>query len=130
MPDLPMQPSGGAPPAGLGALMAHPGGGTGGASAPSPMAGHAAQAMTGVKLAVEALQKSLSGLPMGDPLHTAVLKAITDISKNLDKQGPGDQSSMIQQLAQMARGAQTQPPAAAGALQQMSPGGGSPPAMQ
>ncbi len=130
MPDLMPPPQGGAPPAGLGALMAHPGGSTGGATVASPMAGHAAQAMTGVKIAVEALQKSLSGLPMGDPLHTAVLKAITDISKNMDKQGPGDQSSMIQQLAQMARGAQTQPPAAAGALQQMSPGGGSPPAMQ
>ncbi len=110
------------------------GGGTGAATTPQAMPGAGAQATTGVKLALEALQKSLVGIPMGSELHTAVLKAITDISKNLDKGGGGDQTAMIQQLAQMARGAQTQPPPQAAAMQHMFPGagGGQPqaPAMQ
>lgn len=102
-------------------------GGTGSASAPSGMPGAEAQAMTGIKLALEALQKSMVGLRMGSDLHTAVLKAITDISKQMGKgDGPGDQSSMIQQLAQMARAQQTQgagmPPGMPGA----PPGGGQP----
>ena len=113
---------------------APPAGGTGAATAPGPMPGHAAQAMTAVKMAVEALQKALPGIPMGSDMHNAVLKAVTEISKHLDKAGAeGDQASMIQQLAQMARGAQTQPPQAA-AMQRMFPGPGQgappPPAMQ
>jgi hypothetical protein len=98
------------------------------------MPGAGAQALTGVKLALEALQKSLPGIPMGSDIHTAVLKAITEISKHLDKAGQdGDQASMIQQLAQMARGQQQAPPQAA-AMQRMFPGAGGgqpqPPAMQ
>lgn len=93
------------------------------------MPGHGQQAITGIKLAMEAMQKSLPGLPMGSDLHTAVLKAITEISKHLDKAGQdGDQSAMIQQLAQMARGAQTQPPQAAAMAKMFpAPGGGAPP---
>lgn len=106
------------------------GGGTGAATAPGPMPGAHQQAETGVKMALEALQKSLPGLPMGSELHSAVLKAITDISKNMAKgDGQGDQSAMIQQLAQMARQQQTQ---GANPMAGMMPGAGGqpqPPAM-
>lgn len=103
-----------------------PGGGTGAASTVGPMAGQGQQAVAGVKLAIEALQKSLMGLPMGAPIHTAVLKAITDISKNLDDAGAhgGDQSAVIQQLAQLARAQQEQPGQSA-MMQKLMPGGGS-----
>lgn len=130
----PMMPGQGGPPGpGMAALMQHPAGGTGAATQPNPMQGQAQQAMTGVKLSVEALQKSLTGIPMGSDLHTAVLKAITEISKHLDKDGAdGDQASVIQQLAQMAR--QQQTGGQAGAMNRMFPQGAGgqpqPPAMQ
>lgn len=105
-----------------------PQGGTGPAMSPSPMAGHGAQSVQGVKLALEMLQKAMVGLDMGSELHTAVLKSITDISKHLDS-GSADKSGMIQQLVALARGAQTQPQPQAAAMQQMFPpaGGGAPP---
>jgi hypothetical protein len=78
--------------------------------APGGMAGNAAQATTGVKLGLEMLQKHLAGLPMGSELHSAVLKAITDISKKLDSNA-SDSASMMQQYSpayqfQMQQGAQ------------------------
>lgn len=97
--------------------------------APGGMAGSAAQATTGVKLALEALQKALPGLPMGSPLHSAALKAVTDLSKHM-AQGQEDQSGVIQQLAQAARQAQQAPPPQASAMANMFPGaggGGAPP---
>jgi len=127
------QGQGGPPAPGMSALMQHPAGGTGAATQPGPMQGQSQQAMVGVKLAVEALQKSLAGLPMGSDLHTAVLKAITEIAKHLDKAGAdGDQAAVIQQLAQMAR--QQQTGGQAGAMNRMFPSGPGgqpqPPAMQ
>jgi hypothetical protein len=118
-----MPPPGATPPGPGGASMPAPqGGGTGAATSPGPMPGAGQQAMTGVKMALEALQKSLTGLPMGSEIHTAVLKAITDISKNMAKgDGQGDQSAMIQQLAQMARQQQT---GGANPAAGMMPGGG------
>lgn len=104
-------------------------GGTGAATAPRPMMGTGAQSLTLVHTGLEALQKSLVGLPMGSKVHTAVLKAITDISKSMDNQS-GDKSSQIQALAAMGRDAQQNPQAAI--LQKMGgqpqapamPGGG------
>lgn len=107
MPLMMPPPQGGQAPQ-LGA----PPGGTGAASAPQAMAGSQAQAVTAVKVALEALQKALPGLQMGSELHTSVLKSIADISKHIEKEA-GDSSSVVQQLAQMARTAQNAPQQAA-----------------
>lgn len=119
----PQQPAapGGAPPAG----------GTGAVTTPRPMMGTGAQSLTLVHTGLEAFQKSLVGLPMGSKIHTAVLKAITDISKSMDNEG-GDKSSQIQALAAMGRDAQANPQAAV--MQKLmggaAPGGApQPPAM-
>lgn len=98
-----------------------PTGGTGAATAPRPQMGNAAQSLTLVHTALEALQKSLIGLPMGSEIHTAVLKSITDLSKRLDN-SQGDASSQIQALAAIGRNIQSNPQAAA--MQKMMPGGG------
>jgi hypothetical protein len=104
-------------------------GGTGAVTAPRPMMGTGAQSLTLVHTALEALQKSLVGLPMGSELHTAVLKAVTDISKRMNNES-GDHSAQVQALAAMGRDAQTNPQAAA--MQKMFPQPGAqpqPPAM-
>lgn len=105
---------GGAPP-----MPSAPPGGTGAASAPQAMAGAGTQSISAVKMALEALQKALPGLPMGTDLHTAVLKALTDLSKHVGESA-GDNSGVVQQLAQMARQAQ-QAPQAAAAMRAMPP---------
>jgi hypothetical protein len=111
-----MPPTPGAPPPGLS-------GGVGPASSPGGMAGAAQQGMTAVKLAVDALQKALPSLPMGTPLHGAVVKAVADISKHMEGQGSApDQNAILQQLMQMARGAQQQPQQ--NAMMQAFPAGG------
>jgi hypothetical protein len=105
-----------------------PTGGTGAASAPRPQMGNGAAALTLIHTAVEALQKSLVGLPMGTELHTKVLKAIVDLSKGMDN-GGGDSASQIQALAAMGRDIQSNPQAAI--MQKMFPQGAQnqPPAM-
>jgi hypothetical protein len=97
-----------------------PTGGTGAVTAPRPQMGNAAASLTLVHTAMEALQKSLVGLPMGSELHTKVLKAITDISKSMDNSS-GDQASQIQALAAMSRDMQANPQAAI--MQKMFPQG-------
>jgi len=103
----------------MGGMGAHPPaggmGGTGPAITGGPMAGAAAQGTALVHTALEALQKALPQLPMGTPMHAAVLKAVTDISKHMDKGGTegGDKSAIIQQLMELARNAKTNPNAAA-----------------
>ena len=104
-------------------------GGTGAATMPGPMGGSGAAAMTGVKVGVEALQNALPKLPMGSKLHTAILKAITDIAKEMDQGMGNDPAAIIQQLTSMARNAQTDPRRAA-LMSMSSPGGaggGAPP---
>jgi hypothetical protein len=109
---MPMPMSGSPPP---------PGAGAGPASAPGPMKGAASGGMEKLKLSLKGLQEALPVLPMGAPLHTAVLKALTDISKALEKEGggQGDPGAMIQQLVEMARAAKqgggAPPPPGAGA---------------
>lgn len=99
------------------------GGGTGAASAPGPLQGSQVAGMTSLKLGLEALQKALPQLPMGSEVHSAVLKAISDIGKHLAQggQGSGDQSAGIQQLVEMMRNSKQQPDMAS-----MMPGGGPP----
>jgi hypothetical protein len=99
-----------------------PQGGTGAVTQPRPMMGSGAQALTLVHTAMEALQKSLVGLPMGSELHTAVLKAITDISRRMDVGGGGDHAAQTQALAAMSRDIQSNPQAAV--MQRMFPQGG------
>lgn len=101
MPGLPGM-GGGAPPGG------GPPGGTGGAAMPTGMPGSAQSAETSVKLALEALQKALPGLPMGSDLHTVVLKAVSDIAKHMNK-GGSSQQDVMQQLVALARQQQTKP---------------------
>jgi hypothetical protein len=88
--------------------------------APSAMAGSAQSGQAKVKLGIEALQKALPELEMGTPLHTAVLKAVADIGKAVDK-GADDQAAKVQQLMQMARSASAQPNPQGQAMQQMFP---------
>lgn len=128
-----MMPPQGAPPPPPGVHMPAPGGaqggGTGAATTAGPMAGAQQSSHAAIKMGLEAFQKALVGVPMGSELHTALLKAITDVSKNFAKEGSAggqDQSAMIQQLAQMARQQQQGPNPMAG----MMPGGVQPPAMQ
>ena len=101
-----------------------PPGGAGAAMAPSPMGGSTAAAMTGVKVGVEALQKALPSLPMGSKLHGAILKAISDISKEMESGMGGGPGAEIQQLIAMARNAQTNPQRSA--MMSMFPSGGGP----
>jgi len=83
--------------------------------------------MAGVNAGLEALQKALPQLPMGSEIHTAVLKAIENISKHIEKAGGAkDPGAMIQQLLELARAAKTNPNAAA-ALPPGGPGGAPPP---
>lgn len=57
---------------------------------------------------------------MGSPIHTAVLKAVTDLSK-LIGQAQDDKASTMQNLVGMARNLQTNP--AQGMMQKLFPGG-------
>jgi hypothetical protein len=94
------------------------------------MAGLTGQSTTQIKTALEMLQKALPGLQMGSKLHNAVMKAITEIAKEVQTH-EGDQSAMVQQLAQLAAAARQQPQQAAMMRQfpQAGPpgGGGGPP---
>jgi hypothetical protein len=89
------------------------------------MVGSMVQGVEKLKLGLKGLQESLSALPMGSPIHTAVLKALTDIGKELEKQGGqhGDPGAAIQQLLEMARNAKQ----AGGAPPPMPGAGGAPP---
>lgn len=103
---------GGAPPPMPGAPP--PGGGTGPAATHGPMAGNAAQGMAKLKVALQALNESLTMLPMTGKLHSKVAKAVSDIGAEIaDSAGSG--GDQIQQLLDMIRTAKTQggPPAGA-----------------
>ena len=95
------------------------------ASALGPMKGAVAGGAEKLKLGLKALQEALPSLPMGSSIHTAVLKALTDIGKAVEKEGggKGDPGAMIQQLVEMARNAKQ-----SGAPAPQMPGaGGAPP---
>ncbi len=125
MPGMPMPMPGGGmggPPPTAGGMDGPPGG-TSAASVPQPMGGSTAHAMTGLKIALEALQKSLPAIPMGSKLHSAVMKAIQDVTKEMDGGLGGDPASQIQQLMAMARNAQSDPRRAAMMSSLPAPGG-------
>lgn len=105
--------------------------GAGPATSPGPQPGAMAQGTMLVKLAMDALQKALPALPMGAPMHAAVLKALTDIGKHMDHGGTeaGDPASQIQQLIELIRQARSN--SNPGASPGMPPGAppGAPPGM-
>jgi hypothetical protein len=98
------------------------------------MKGAAASGMEKLKLSLKGLQEALPALPMGSGVHTAVLKALTEIGKAVEKEGgaKGDPGAMIQQLVEMARNAKQagapapQMPGAGAASPPPPDGGGSP----
>ena len=114
-------PGGGQPPQG-------PPGGVGAATTPTSMPGMMHQGMSGVKTALEMLQKSVSELPMGSPLHQKVLKFIADISKELGSNQEQGGPDVAQRVASMAR--QGPNPQAQAAMSKLFPpqggAGGSP----
>ena len=101
-----------------------PTGGTGNASVMQPMLGSGAQALAQVKLGVDALQKALVGLPMGSELHTAILKAVTDITRRMSS-GDNDHAAQMQALMAMHRDTQQNPQA--DAMQRLFPQAGGQP---
>jgi len=107
--------------------LAGPPGPTGPVTAPSPMLGQGASAMSEVRNALVALQKALPMIPMGSDLHKAVLKAVGDIGKHLD---PADKEANkgidIQTLLQQAK-AQSQAAPQAALLKAMGGGAAAPP---
>lgn len=108
--------------------LAGPPGPTGGVTTPQPMMGQAAGAMSDIRNAVMALQKSLPGIPMGSPLHAAVTKSIESISKHLDPTDKiANKGTDIQALIQQAKSMSQNSPQAS-VLKAMGPQGGAPPA--
>ncbi len=97
---------------------------SGPATAPGPLKGAAAGGVEKLKLGLKILQEALPALPMGSAIHTATLKALTDIGKAVEKEGGGrgDPSAMIQQLVELARSARQ----AGGSVPQMPGAGGAP----
>lgn len=97
--------------------------GTGPASGLGGMAGNQQAGLEKVKIGLKALTESLPMLPLGSEVQSEIMKAVQSIGKHLaEGGGGGDPQALIQQLAMMARGAKTEPPAGFGAL-----GGGAPP---
>ena len=94
--------------------------GAGPITAPGAMHGSMNQGLSAVRNGVKALQDAISQLPMGSALYHSVLKALTDISKNLEKEGgaSADPSGGVQQLLEALRTAKTNPGMAG-----MMPGG-------
>src|SRR5208283_124313 len=80
--------------------------------------------MEKIKLGLKARTEALPMLPLGGEIQSKVMKAVQSIGKHLAQGGAGgDPQALIQQLALMARGAKTEPPAGFANLA----GGGVPP---
>jgi hypothetical protein len=101
---------------------------TGGAVAPQGNAGNAMAGLDKVKIAVKALQDALPSIPMGSALHTKVLNAAKDLSKELGSASEGGGGAgNIQALLQMIQQAkQNAPNAALARMAPPAPGGGAP----
>lgn len=92
------------------------------------MLGNQKQGMAKLEVGLKALQDALGGLPMGSPIHTAVLEALTKIGKHMPQGGGAqDPQAMIQQLAMLAREAKAAPQQQAALAGLMGPGAGAPP---
>ena len=107
-PPMPGAPGGGMSPPMMGGM---PGlaGGTGAATMPGAMKPQGISGVAGVKAAIELLQKAMVDLPLGSPLHTKVIKFVSDASKELadsDQAPHVAPNDIVQQLAAAARAAQ------------------------
>jgi hypothetical protein len=78
--------------------------------------------MAKVKTALGMLQEALPSLPMGSDLHTAVIEAISKVTKHFDENLAGGPQAAIQQLLEAARAQHTQP--AQSAMMSLFPSGG------
>lgn len=71
-------------------------------SIPQGSQGNTAQAMSLVRNGLEMFQKALPMIPMGAPLHSDILKAVSSVSKHME-QNSGNKGIDMQSLIQMAR---------------------------
>ena len=92
---------------------------------PSGNPGAAANGVAMVHQAVDMLEKALADLPVGHPIHKAVLTAISNLSKNAPPQAASPGIGR-QALIQMAGQAQQQSPLAALMAGMHGGGGGAP----
>lgn len=78
------------------------------ASAPTPDAGSAVQAMSQVREAVRMLEMALPQLPLGSEPHKKVLDAIQNLSKAVPPSNdvPGVQMTTLAQVGQQAQQSQ------------------------
>ena len=95
------------------------------AVAPHGTPGSAMADQSKIKLGLEQLQAGLPGVPMGTPLHEAVLKAITTIGKHLTEMQDSPQMKMQNLLAMVQKARQQQPSQALAGM--MGPGAPHPP---
>jgi len=104
--------------------------GAGPGVAPHGNAGNAAGGLSKIKMALKMLQEGLPDVPMGSPLHDAVMKSITTIGKHMTEAQESQQGQMQALLQMIAKMKQAQPGAALGAMGAPPPGGApAPPAM-
>lgn len=90
-------------------------------TAPQPHSGVASSGLVDVKNALEALQKALPAIPMGSDLHTAVLKAVTELSKHMPEVQPSPQMQTQGLMGQIRANAQNGPQAALASLMPKPP---------
>jgi hypothetical protein len=123
-------PGGGLPPGGApGAMppaMQAPPGNLGPATIPQNNPGNVLQAMQKLQAATKLITEALPQIPMGTPLHGAVLKIATDLSKHLGEAHENHQmtvQTLMQAMAAMKNDQQM------GALNRVAPQSNQGPAM-
>ena len=107
MPNMPLPPTMSAAPSNVG-----------GSSVPQGNQGNVVQAMSLVRNGLEMFQKAIALVPMGSPLHEALLKSISGVSKHMEA-NQGNKGVDLQSLLQMAKQASQQSPIQA--LNRMTP---------
>lgn len=129
-------PQPGAPPpggggagagAGAGAVMQAAKPNTGPATVPQGNPGNMASAMSEVSNAIRMLERALPSIPMGTPIHTEILKALTQLGKHIPAAGEGQPGLELNSLLNTARSQAQASPSAA--LQRLMPPPNTPPAM-
>ena len=95
-------------------------------SVPQGSQGNTAQALSLVRNGLEMFQKALPMIPMGAPLHSDILKAVSSVSKHME-QSSQNKGVDVQSLLQMAR--QSSQASPMDALNRLHPGQPQAPAM-
>lgn len=114
-----MPPFGGPIPPGL--SVAPPGAGP--AVAPHGNPGNVASSLSKLKMAVDALQEALPGIPMGTQLHKNVMSAISNIGKHMSEMQESPQMKAQQLLSMLGQIRAQQPNQALAAMGGGAPGG-------